>query len=66
MVNVIELTVSESRKINLGNYESTDIFLSLKANVSNEDVNKAYKILVGKVSENLDETEDDLKRRAKK
>jgi len=36
-MKIVELTVSKSRKINTGNYESKDYFISLKAEVEITD-----------------------------
>ena len=57
MVNVIEMTVGETRKLNMGNYESKELFLSLKANVSNEDVGRVHEDLQRLISKRLDAQE---------
>lgn len=59
-VNVVEVTVSESRKINIGNYESRDIFYSLKADASNLEVDKVHDFLQRKITKKLDEQENEI------
>lgn len=36
-MKVIEASISRSRKVNLGNYESADVFLSFKLEFAEED-----------------------------
>ena len=38
MIRIIEMTCTKSRKINLGNYESTDIFTAVKAELTEGSV----------------------------
>lgn len=45
-MKIVELTVSLSQKINLGNYQTKDIFCSLKAEIEiTEDVQKRARFL---------------------
>lgn len=60
---VPRLSVSMSRKINLGSYESTDIFVSLAVDMTDEGLvgktlDKVEKILNKKVDEILEDREN--------
>ena len=52
MAEVVEITASCSVKLNMGNYQSTDFFLSMKAEVDEfEDIEEAQRGLRKKVEQ---------------
>ena len=60
MVNVQEITVGESRKINKGNYESAEFSIYLKANAANEDSQKLVLALQDRIASLLDAKEREI------
>jgi len=56
------VTYSQSRKINLGNYEAVDIFLSSTYVAAGQDAQELYGKAVEFVESRLDEKEDELRK----
>lgn len=60
-MNITEITVGENRKLNIGNYESKEISIYLKANASNEDSHKVVLALQDRIKALLDAKEKEIK-----
>lgn len=55
MAKITEVVVSRAQKINLGNYQSADAFVSVKSEVAdNENPDEVFAMLVQKAEEYLE------------
>ena len=58
LLKIVELSVSLNKKVNLGNYQTKDIFCSIKAELEiNEDVQERARFLYEECQHQLNEQE---------